>query len=85
MSPYRIARAAELPASAASRERWFAQHLRPDRPLRAHEPYDGTVELSVYVHERHRWHGIAAAFIAEAQRVAPALGIHTLLGLRVSR
>lgn len=42
--------------------------------------YDGTAELSVYVHERHRRQGIAAAFVAEARRAAPALGIHVLLG-----
>jgi phosphinothricin acetyltransferase len=42
--------------------------------------YDGTVEVSVYVHERHRRQGIAAAFIAEARRAAPGMGIHTMLG-----
>jgi phosphinothricin acetyltransferase len=42
--------------------------------------YAGTVEVSVYVHERHRRQGIAAAFIAEARRMAPQMGIHTMLG-----
>jgi phosphinothricin acetyltransferase len=42
--------------------------------------YEGTVEVSVYVHERHRRQGIAAAFIAEARRMAPQMGIHTMLG-----
>lgn len=86
------------PVSVASRERWFADHQQPRRPLWVHEragelaawlsissfygrpAYDGTVELSVYVHERHRRQGIAAGFIAAARRAAPALGIQTLLG-----
>jgi phosphinothricin acetyltransferase len=94
----RLATADLEPVSVASRERWFADHQKPHRPLWVHErggeiaawlslgsfygrpAYDGTAELSVYVHERHRRHGIAAAFIAEARRAAPGLGIHTLLG-----
>jgi len=96
--PSRLVTADLEPVTVASRERWFADHGRPTRPLWVHErdgeiaawlsfssfygrpAYDGTVEVSVYVHERHRRQGIAAAFIGEARRAAPAMGIHTMLG-----
>jgi L-amino acid N-acyltransferase YncA len=96
--PSRLVTADLEPVTVASRERWFADHQRPARPLWVHErdgevaawlsfssfygrpAYDGTVEVSVYVHERHRRQGIAAAFIGEARRAAPAMGIHTMLG-----
>jgi phosphinothricin acetyltransferase len=42
--------------------------------------YDGTVEVSVYVHERHRRQGIAAGLVEAARRAAPQLGMQTLLG-----
>ena len=96
--PSRLVTADLEPVTVASRERWFADHGQPGRPLWVHEregevaawlsfssfygrpAYAGTVEVSVYVHERHRRRGIAAAFIDEARRAAPAMGIHTMLG-----
>lgn len=42
--------------------------------------YDGTAEVSVYVHERHRRQGLGGALVDEALRSAPSLGVHTILG-----
>lgn len=43
--------------------------------------YAGAAELSVYVHENSRHQGLGSCLLAEAVRAAPALGIHTLVGL----
>lgn len=43
--------------------------------------YRGTVELSVYVSDKHRRCGIASRLLSEAIARAPALGMHSLVGL----
>ncbi|WP_411343427.1 GNAT family N-acetyltransferase [Paenibacillus sp. WLX1005] len=42
--------------------------------------YNGTVELSVYVHEDFKGKGIGSKLVSYAIQQAPALHIHTLLG-----
>jgi len=42
--------------------------------------YDGTVEISVYVDERHRGQGLGSFLLGQAIARAPSLGIRTLLG-----
>lgn len=43
--------------------------------------YDGTAELSIYVGEAHRRHGLGRRLLADAIAHAPSLGLHTLVGL----
>ena len=43
--------------------------------------YRGTVELSVYVHEKFRRRGIARRLLEQALARAPTLGITALVGL----
>jgi L-amino acid N-acyltransferase YncA len=43
--------------------------------------YAGAVELSIYVHENSRRQGMGSGLLAQAVKAAPALGIHTLVGL----
>lgn len=42
--------------------------------------YDKTAEVSVYVHEAHRKHGLGSYLVAEALKSAPSLRLDTLLG-----
>lgn len=42
--------------------------------------YNGTVEVSIYLEERERGKGLGKTCLQEAIKVAPGLGIHTLLG-----
>ena len=42
--------------------------------------YSRTVELSVYVHESFRRHGLGSFLLEEAIAHAPAIGVDTLLG-----
>lgn len=47
-----------------------------------HRPaYAGTVELSLYVHEDCRRQGLGRLLLDEAVKIAPGLGIHSLVGL----
>lgn len=41
--------------------------------------YDGTVEVSIYIHEDARGQGIGKFLLGEMIRIAPSLHIHTLL------
>lgn len=43
--------------------------------------YEGTAELSIYVHEACRQRGLGAYLLGQAIEAAPDLGIHTLVGL----
>lgn len=43
--------------------------------------YAGTAELSIYLHEDCRQQGLGKYLLAEAIKAAPALHIHTLVGL----
>ena len=52
--------------------------FKPFLPRRA---YRGTVELSVYVDEKFRRHGVAKRLLERALADAPELGIETLVGL----
>ena len=42
--------------------------------------YDGTVELSIYIAEQARGHGVGRYLLGQAIQVAPSLGMHSLLG-----
>lgn len=42
--------------------------------------YAGTAEISIYVDEAHRRHGLGRALLGEAIARAPSLGVSTLLG-----
>jgi phosphinothricin acetyltransferase len=42
--------------------------------------YDGTAEVSVYVDERVRRHGLGAYLLRAAIAQAPGIGVRTLLG-----
>lgn len=42
--------------------------------------YNGTAELSVYIHEAMRGQGLGRYLLSEAMKHAPAIGVHTLLG-----
>jgi L-amino acid N-acyltransferase YncA len=42
--------------------------------------YDKTAELSVYVHESFRRHGLGSYFLTQALAHAPSLAVDTLLG-----
>lgn len=42
--------------------------------------YNGTAELSIYLHEEARGKGLGRYFVAEAIAFAPTIGVHTLLG-----
>jgi L-amino acid N-acyltransferase YncA len=42
--------------------------------------YDGTVEVSIYLEEKHRGKGLGRACLEKAIAEAPALNIHSLLG-----
>lgn len=41
--------------------------------------YDGTAEVSVYVHQHHRSHGIGSILFAHLVKQAETLGLHYLL------
>jgi L-amino acid N-acyltransferase YncA len=43
--------------------------------------YCGTVEISVYVHEKFRRRGVGGKLLAEAVARGPQLGVHSLVGL----
>jgi L-amino acid N-acyltransferase YncA len=43
--------------------------------------YRGTAEISVYVHEKFRRHGVGAGLLKEAIARAPSLGIDAIVGL----
>jgi L-amino acid N-acyltransferase YncA len=43
--------------------------------------YRGTAEISVYVHEKFRRHGVARRLLEEAIARAPSLGIDAIVGL----
>ncbi|TJZ77649.1 GNAT family N-acetyltransferase [Chitiniphilus eburneus] len=43
--------------------------------------YDGTAELGIYVNETERGHGLGRQLLRDAIAHAPALGLHTLVGL----
>lgn len=45
------------------------------------QAYRGTVELSVYVHEKFRRRGIGRRLLQEAIARAPQFNLHTLIGL----
>ncbi len=47
----------------------------------ARAAYQHTVEISIYLHEDARGQGLGSYFLTEAIAFAPALGIHTLVGL----
>lgn len=42
--------------------------------------YNGTAELSIYLHEDARGKGLGRYFLSEAIAFAPKIGVHTLLG-----
>ena len=42
--------------------------------------YSGTVELSVYIHEKARGQGLGSYFLDQAIAFAPTIKVHTLLG-----
>ncbi len=42
--------------------------------------YDGTVEVSIYLEERHRGKGLGKACLQKAIAVAPAMGVQNLIG-----
>ena len=42
--------------------------------------YDGTVEVSIYLEEKHRGKGIGKICLKKAIEIAPSKNIHTLLG-----
>ena len=42
--------------------------------------YNGTAELSIYLHEDARGKGLGRYFLTEAIAFAPKIGVHTLLG-----
>lgn len=54
---------------------WFSFQSFYGRPA-----YQATAEVSVYVAEAERRHGLARRLLAEAIRRAPELGLRTLLG-----
>ena len=43
--------------------------------------YRSTAEISVYVHEKFRRHGVARSLLEEAIARAPSLGINAIVGL----
>ncbi|GGC02237.1 N-acetyltransferase [Oxalicibacterium flavum] len=43
--------------------------------------YRHTAEVSIYVHESMRRHGLGSYLLQQAMEVAPALDVHTLVGL----
>ena len=51
------------------------------KPFIARAAYRGTAELSVYVDERHRRHGIGRALLEKAIAEARSLGIGAFVGL----
>ena len=42
--------------------------------------YDHTAEVSIYLHEQARGHGLGRALLREAVRLSPGLGVYSLLG-----
>jgi L-amino acid N-acyltransferase YncA len=42
--------------------------------------YSGTAELSIYIHESMRGHGLGRYLLAQAIAFAPQVAVHTLLG-----
>lgn len=42
--------------------------------------YNGTAEVSIYLHENARGRGLGSALLAEVIRLAPAYGVENLLG-----
>ena len=51
------------------------------KPFLPRSAYRGTAELSVYVDEKFRRHGVAKRLLERALAHAPELGIETLVGL----
>jgi len=46
----------------------------------ARAAYDGTVMIALYLAETHRRHGLGRILLEHAMEIAPAHGIHTILG-----
>ena len=42
--------------------------------------YDGTAEISIYIHEDHRGKGLGKKMLAYAMEQCPSIKVHTLLG-----
>lgn len=42
--------------------------------------YQGTAEISIYIHEAHRGKGYGKAILLHCKALAPSLQLHTLLG-----
>jgi phosphinothricin acetyltransferase len=46
----------------------------------ARAAYDGTVMIAIYLAETHRQHGLGRTLLEHAMEIAPAHGIHSILG-----
>lgn len=46
----------------------------------ARAAYDGTVMIALYLDEAHRKHGLGRVLLEHAMEIAPAHGVHSILG-----